>query len=145
MSLSNNDKRYLYFWLYFAIAKVAALVVLAIKFRLFSRNVSVPVKFTIIGIAVAVWLIFALYRNLIEWGKDMQEGFLKGVVAGIGELFLPISLWVSGLLAYLFIKDYMFFTTTVLVSAALGLFFRAKHLQYKRAVLKDRGYVNVFR
>lgn len=150
--MTDNKKRYLYFWLDVLVSKILALVIIGIQYDLFRPNiVDTPAgitkqyKWSIWVIILFIWFIFSFWESLTVFIRDMKEGVLREILQGFASLFLPLLMWGSGVLAYYFIKDYLFFTGVILVTSMLGVFFKAKSNYHRRKVLLNRGYVNVLK
>ena len=150
--MSDNKKRYIFFWLYIFVSKVLALLVIGIQYDLFRpKIVDIPggvttqYKWSIWVILLLVWFVFTFWENTTVFIRDMEEGIFREILQGVNSLMLPLILWGSGVVAFYFLKDYLFFTGTILVTSLLGVVFRALHNYYRRRVLLLRGYVNVLK
>ncbi len=145
-NLSNNKKRYITFWAWVFISKISALIFLGIKYGFFSKETSTTFKWTFAVVLGFVWLFFTFWSQFTEWARDMKEGFLRGLVVGIGEIALPLTLWLAGVLSQIVLEDYLWFTGTILVTTTAGVVLRGFHIKYKRLhLIKEQGYVNVLK
>ena len=134
------------------VSKVLALIVIGIQYDLFRPTVvdipggvTTQYKWSIWVILLLVWFVFTFWENTTVFIRDMEEGIFREILQSINSLMLPLILWGSGVVAYYFLKDYLFFTGTILVTSLLGVVFRALHNYYRRRVLLLRGYVNVLK
>ena len=150
--MSDNKKRYLFFWLYIFVSKLLALIIVGIQYDLFRPKiedipggVTTQYKWSIWVILLLVWFVFTFWESTTVFIRDMNEGIFREILQGVNSLMLPLILWGSGVVAYYFIKDYLFFTGTILITSLLGVVFRALHNYYRRRVLLLRGYVNVLK
>ena len=147
---NNVTKKNLYFWAYIFTSKILALIVFIVKYDLLKPSIEdVPggitkkYKVSIWIIIALIWFLISFWESTTIFIRDMKEGFFRELMHSISSILLPLVLWISGVLAYYFIKDYLFFTGTILVTSMLGIYFKAKHNHFRRKVLIDRGYVNV--
>lgn len=143
--MTNIKKKNLYFLGYIFASKILALIIIVWKFGLFESSVSKSYKISMWLTIALIWFVFSFWESVSIFIRDMKEGVVREILHSISSLLLPFLLWISGVLAYNFISDYLFFTGTILVTSMLGTFFRAKHNYFRRQVLIDRGYVNVLK
>jgi len=150
--VSNVKKKNLYFLSYIFTSKILALIIFIWKYELLRPTLSEVeggitkrYKVSIWIIIALVWFLMSFWESTTIFIRDMKEGFFRELLHSLSSILLPFILWLSGVLAYFFIKDYLFFTGTILVTSMLGIFFRAKHNYFRRQVLIDRGYVNVLK
>ena len=144
--LTNNQKRYLFYWIWFLVHKLSAVIVLGIKYGFFDSETATETKISLAVLLTAIWVVFSFWDHFGEFARDMKEGFLRELLVSVSQVFLPAILWSAGLLAKVVLDQYMFFTGTILITTLLGVVLRAYHLKYRRQVLiKEQGYVNVLR
>jgi hypothetical protein len=145
-NLTNNQKRYLFYWLWFLVHKFAAVIVLGTKYGFFSSETTKETKISLAVLLTAVWIIFGFWDHFAEWARDLQEGFFRELMVSLAQVFLPAILWGAGLMAKVVLDQYLFFTGTILITTLFGVVLRAFHLKYRRQVLiKEQGYVNVLK
>lgn len=90
-------------------------------------------------------MIATFWSAINDYVRDMKEGFVREIFNALSTLGIPFILWLSGILAKHVVSDYMFFTGVIFVTTFIGVILRAKHTQYKRMILIERGYVNVLK
>jgi predicted metal-binding membrane protein len=145
-NLTNNQKRYIYYWAWVFVTKIAAFLILGFRFGFFSKETGTVTRWSFAAMFVIIWAIFGFWAQFVEYARTMKEGLMREILVSISNVFLPLVLWGAGILAKVFISQYMFFTGTILVTSVFGVILHALHSKYKREVLiKEQGYVNVIR
>lgn len=75
----------------------------------------------------------------------MEDGFTREILLGIGGIGPYILLWIAGLVAKASVGNFVFITSTFLITNMLGVMFRAEHMRIRNKILLARGHVRVIR
>lgn len=140
-----SRKRYLFFWLYYAIGYIFPLVYFICKLGVTKEITSVvlPVLF------IAVIAVFKLCTAIPAWVSTWRPGVTKGILYSIPTYLLFILLITIGLtLKYVVEKQVefafaLYFEVVLVVfgSLCVASIPHALHLKYKELDLIDKGFV----
>jgi hypothetical protein len=126
-------------------ALLLPIVVIGLRYKLFSKSVGVFYSFTFIGAILFFYLIIRFWSDFGEWAHDLGEGMFREVLMAISKLGPYILLASLGLFAKSLLSDYVFLTMVLFIGNAFGVVFGAYHNYYKRKVLIAGGAVRVLK
>ena len=143
--MSNSTKRYLFFWLYYALGYI-------FPFAYFLSKWGITKKATSIVLPVIFILFLAIIRLCIAipgWVATWRPSFTKGIIKSIPVYLLFIVLITLGLTLKYILEQQIKFAFTLYFEVIFVLFgslccasiFNALHLKYKEIDLIEKGYV----
>ncbi len=145
LNLSDEKARYWFYWLYAITSRVGAIVAISLKYDLFTSEKSTMLKgATFLGILV-FWAVLKFWKDFTEWARNMEDGFSREILLGIGGMGPYLLLWGAGLAAKVAIGNLIWITSAFLLFNLVGVVFGAEHMRLKNKILLARGHVRVIR
>ena len=145
LNLSDGKARYFFYWLYALVTRVGAIAVVTWKFDLLAEEKSIWIKGgTLLGF-LSFSALLKFWSDFVEWARNMEDGYSREILLGLGQIGPYILLWAAGILAKIAINDFVFITSTLLLTNMFGVIFKAEHMRLKNKILLARGHVRVIR
>ena len=143
--MTNAVKRYMFFWISFAIGYIFPFVYFLCKLGITKQKVTIVIPVILIGIVG----IIKLCSVIPGWIKTWKPSFLKGLVKGIPIYLTTIFMISLGLLFKYILEHqvkvavtaYFEFVFVFFGALTIGSIFDAFHLKYKELDMIDKGYV----
>lgn len=145
LNLSDEKARYWFYWLYAITSRVGAILAISIKFDLFVAENSTMYKGIVLLCILLFWATLKFWKDFVEWARNMEDGFSREILLGIGGMGPYILLWGAGVAARIAIEDFVWITSAFLLFNMLGVVFGAEHMRLKNKILLARGHVRVIR
>lgn len=145
LNLSDEKARYWFYWLYAITSRIAAIAAVSIKFDLFAEEKSTMFKGVVLLVILVFWAVLKFWKDYVEWARNMEDGFSREILLGIGGMGPYLLLWGAGLLAKIAVGDFIWITSAFLICNLLGVAFGAEHMRLKNKILLARGHVRVIK
>lgn len=127
--MSNTKKRYIWYWVYTLLERVAPMIFIAVEFGIFRDNVSLFKKMTGIAILMITFLATAYYKDFIKWSKTLDNSIKHLAKSTRFTFFLLISICIlwwakSGIDSLVHLSIFWF------ICSLVALYPKIKHARY---------------
>lgn len=145
--MTNEKKRYIYFWSYFIVGYVLPLLYYIVKLGVTKTKTSTTLVMPVLLILVVG--VIKLSSVIPEWVKTWKPSFIKGIIASIPIYLITIILITCGLVIKTIMEKqitiafnyYFEFILVFFGALCISSVLKALHLKYRQLDLIDKGYV----
>lgn len=145
LKLSDEKARYLFYWLSAVVGRVLPIIIVGVKYDVFTRETRWYYKAVILIAFLAFWALIKFWGDFVEFAKDMEDGMGREALLALGRVGPYILLWGAAIAAKVGSDDFLYIASTLAISQGLAIAFSAEHRRLKRKILKARGHVRVIR
>jgi len=143
--MSNEKKRYLFFWLSFLIGYVFPFVYFLCKLGMTKKSTSVVIPVLFLAIVGVIKLCLAIPGWVATWKPSVTKGIIKSIpIYLITILLITIGLVLKVVLEKQIkvgFQNYFEFILVFFGSLCIASVFSALHEKYRELDLIDKGYV----
>ncbi len=138
---SLTRQRYLYYWAWVVVARIAPIIVLGIKYGFFSKTTSTGYKVSFaVGFAL-VWVILSLWGNFVDWTRTLRDGFVREFMGAISKLGPYLLFTALVAIATYSLSQLQYIAVVLGSSQVVGTALIASSHRAKNKLLLGRGYV----
>lgn len=143
--MTNAKKRYIFFWLSFAVGYIFPFVYFLCKLGITKKSTSLVIPTLFLGIVG----ILKLCSVVPQWVATWKPSFQKGIIKAIPIYLLTILMITLGLTLKVVLEKqievafslYFEFIIVFFGSLCVASVFDALHLKYKELDMIEKGYV----
>lgn len=131
------------FILWITVTMVAPVALIMWRYDFLKMTTGKQIGFPVL--IVLLWALIRFWSSISEAIETMKEGFTREILRAVTRLGPYILLFTIGFGIKMLYKEFLFISTVLLLTQALGVILEARHSQLKRKELMKRGYVNVLK
>ena len=143
--MTNAKKRYIFFWLSFAVGYIFPFVYFLCKLGITKKSTSIVIPVVFLGIVGVLKLCSAIPQWVATW----KPSFAKGIIKGIPIYLITIIMITLGLTLKVLLEkqikvafsNYFEFIIVFFGSLCLASIFEAYHLKFKELDMIEKGFV----
>lgn len=143
--MSNTTKRYLFFWLAFAIGYMFPFVYFICKLGVTKSSTSVVIPVLFLGIVGVIRLCLAIPGWVATWKPSVTKGIIKSIpIYLITILLITLGLVLKVVATKqidIAFSSYFEFVIVFFGALCVASIFSALHEKYRELDLIDKGYV----
>ena len=121
LNLSDEKARYWFYWLFAITSRIGAIAAISIKFDLFKAENSTMFKGAVLLGFLVFWALLKFWKDFVEWAHNMEDGFGREILLGIGRIGPYILLWGAGLAAKVALGQFVRIVAALLLFNLLGV------------------------